>query len=237
LEGIPKAFSRPRERYKLESTALSARNIEELCEKRGGGRTNAVGGGWGQYAEEGKTDNPLNIHMQLPTPDPTLIEEDIVKKPEGMKRKRDDDETVVKRRKLVAQGRFGNSALPNDGKGIERLDIRLEEPCPFSSKELPLFGEITPPRPTSPGAKKKGRRSTISLELDRTEDDVEDGGEWRPDIRVTLHGPHIFAGIRKLVEAGVIGGERMPGWMTGEEGVSVGIVRDGRIKGYKGSGI
>ena len=241
LDGIPKAFSRPRERYKLESTSFSARNLNALCEKRGGGRTNAAGGGWGVYADEDKErDNPLNINKQLPSPDPTVEEDeaDKGKQPMGMKRKREDDKKVVKRRKSLAQGRFGHSAKPNDGKGIERLDIRLEDPFPAALAEAPLFGEIAGEEPVEAGPKKRrGRRSTISLEFERTEDNIEEGEEWRPDIRVTFEGKHIFAGIRELVEEGVIDGERMPGWMTGEEGVSIGIVRDGRIKGHKGRGL
>jgi central kinetochore subunit Mis15/CHL4 len=29
----------------------------------------------------------------------------------------------------------------------------------------------------------------------------------------------------------------MPGWMTGEEGVTMGAVRSGRIRGFRGSGL
>jgi len=54
---------------------------------------------------------------------------------------------------------------------------------------------------------------------------------------MTFHGSHVFAGMRELVEAGIIDGERMPGWMTGEEGVSIGVVKSGRIRGFKGSGV
>lgn len=242
LEGIPKAFSRPMERYKLESTGLSARNLEALCEKRGGGRTNSAGGGWSVYTE-GKGDNPLDMSLQLPSPDPTIEEEEDGNKKEkqstGLKRKVVEDESVVKRRKLVAKGRFGDTAKPNDGKGIERLDIRLEDPYPLSPTERPLYGEVIPgDEPVAAGIKKrKGRRSTINLELEITEDGAKDRDEWRPDVRVTFHGQHIFAGVRELAEAGVIDVERMPGWMTGEEGVSVGVVRNGRFKGFKGSGL
>lgn len=258
LEGIPKAFSRPRERYKLESTSLSARNLEALCERRGSGGTNSAAGGWGLYAEKevGKEkggDNPLqlNVNTQLPSPDPTpSVDEkgDSAKGKEntkpGMKRKRVEDESVIKRRKMVAKGRFGNTAKPNDGKGIERLDVRIEDPFPSSaspSKSKPLFGEVVPeddPALVSTAAKKrKGRRSTISLELEKGDDNGEGDEEWRPDVRITFHGNHVFAGIRELVEIGIVDGERMPGWMTGEEGVSVGVVREGRVKGWKGSGV
>jgi central kinetochore subunit Mis15/CHL4 len=245
LEGIPKAFSRPRERYKLQSTSLSTRSLEALCEKRGGGRTNAASGGWGFYAEKGQGDSPLdlNVNTQLPSPDPTVVEEEVKgKATQGIKRKRQDDASVVKQRKLIAKGRFGNTAKPNDKKGIERLDIRLEDPFPaWTSPSKPLFGEVIPEElePAERGEKKrKGRLSTISLELKKSDNEVDLGdGEWRPDVRVTFHGPHVFAGIRELVEAGIIDGERMPGWITGEEGVSVGVVKDGRIKGWKGSGL
>ena len=140
---------------------------------------------------------------------------------------------------MVAKGRFGNTALPDDGKGIERLDIRIEDLFPSREAEqaeddYPLADELD-----LGIAKKKqsGRRSTITLELDKR-DDEEDGAEgWRPDVRFAFLGQHVFAGIRQLVEAGAVDGEKMPGWMTGEEVVSVGVVRDGRIKGNKGSGL
>lgn len=235
LEDIPKAFSKPKERYKLESTSLSTRNLEALCVQRGGGRANAANGAWGLYATENKKDTPLNIIAEpLLPPQAEEESEDELSKPtvpKTMKRKLTTDTAVTKRRKLVARGRFGNSAALDDGKGIERLDIRLDEPYP-SSNAAPPEQEDEVPAPK----KRKGRRSTLSLELDRT---IEDGDEgvWRPDVRLTFHGSHIFAGMRKLVEAGIVDGERIPGWMTGEDGVSVGIVRDGRIAGGKGNGL
>jgi central kinetochore subunit Mis15/CHL4 len=241
LEAIPKAFSRPRERYKLESTSLSARNLEALCEKRGGGRTNAAGGGWGLYAQSNEKDNPLDPTPHLPTPESETSSPGKEGEKKGMKRKREEDVEVVKRRKRIAQGRFGNSAKWDDGKGLERFDVRIEDPFPAPSSlfaELPI---VVPDSPSSPPSlstskpKRKGRRSTISLELDRT--DVEDEEGWRPDIRVTFHGQHVFAGVRELVERGVVDGGRMPGWMTGEEGVSLGVVREGRVRGGKGSGV
>jgi len=200
LDGIPKAFSRPRERYKLGATRLSARNLDALCDLRGGGRTNEAAGGWGIYAGEDVADNPLHI-VPVPSPDSGIDVEEVaeVRKPAGFKRRLDPSEETVKRRKLVAKGRFGNSARVDDGLGIERLDVRMEDLHPPTNRDG------------------NGR-----------EHDGEDG-EWRPDIRITFHGSHVFAGIRTLVEQGIVDGERMPGWMTGEEGVSVGVVRDGRL--------
>jgi central kinetochore subunit Mis15/CHL4 len=242
LDGIPKAFSRPRDRYSLESTGLSARNLEALVEKRGSGRTNAAGGGWGVYTEENKKDTPLNVH--LPTPE-SLVEDGADKteaeKVTSMKRRSVDDEQVVKRRKLVAKGRFGNSAKHDDGKGVERLEVMIKDPFPsttsepFDEPELDVSPENTD---AERGKKRKGRRSTLDLEINKQgeEDEVEAEG-WRPNIRAVFQGKHVFAGVRNLIEEGVIDGEKMPGWMTGEEGVSVGLVQNGRIKGNKGSGM
>jgi len=218
LDGLPKAFSRPRARYALESTGLAAKSLESLIFKRGQGRTNAAGGGWAVYASDKKDDTPLN--NQLPTPpaddEPTERLKALPILPKGMKRRMDDDEdeAVVKRRKRVAQARFGNSAMPYDKRGIERFDVRIEDPFPAIER-----GE--------------GRQEGRSDEQET--DDLS--GEWGPAITVTLHGNHVFAGVRELVECGIIDGERMPGWMTGEDGVSVGVVKEGRIQGFKGSGI
>ena len=86
------------------------------------------------YASDKKDDTPLN--NQLPTPpaddEPTERLKALPILSRGMKRRMDDDEdeAVVKRRKRVAQARFGNSAMPNDKKGIERFDVRIEDPFP-----------------------------------------------------------------------------------------------------------
>jgi central kinetochore subunit Mis15/CHL4 len=238
LEGIPKAFSRPRERYKLESTGLSARNLDALVERRGGGRSNAAGGGWGVYAEKEKKggDNPLNIQVvrKEENEDVDELHESQESTPKGLKRKRKEDDGVVKRRRMLAKGRFGNTALPDDGLGIDRFDVRIEDLFPTSSHDEALEADELE-LDLGVQKKKASRRSTISAELDRRDDKDVEGEGWRPDIRFTFHGQHVFAGIRELVEAGIVDGEKMSGWMTGEEGVSAGVVRDGRIKGFKGS--
>ncbi|KAF8847886.1 CHL4-domain-containing protein [Acephala macrosclerotiorum] len=237
LDGIPKAFSKPRERYILQGTSLTARNLDALVEKRGGGRTNAAGGGWDVYAEEkNRKDNPLNA--QLPTPEASILEDDDAREKTAektsLKRKRAEDEGVVKRRKLVAKGRFGDTAKADDGKGIERLDVRVDDLFPEATA---AEDEDLDDNARDRSKKAKGRRSTISAELDKADDDDIRADGWRPDVRLTFHGQHIFAGIRELVETGIVDGEKMPGWMTGEEGVSLGVIRDGRMRGFKGTGM
>ncbi|CZT44853.1 related to trfA protein [Rhynchosporium secalis] len=237
LEGIPKAFSKPRERYKLESTSLSARNLDALIEQRGGGRTNSAGGGWSVYVSGSKsTDTPLNI--QRPTPETDQLvpqEESEDSTAQGMKRKHIFNASTQKRRKLLAASRFGNTGLLDDEKGIERLDIQIQDT--FPSTVQVEDEDIWDPDPSLTSyQQKRGRRSTTNFEVSNEDEEVQAEG-WRPDVRITFQGQHVFAGIRKLVEEGIVDGQMMPGWMTGEDGVSLGIVKEGRIKVFKGSGI
>ncbi|TPX09985.1 uncharacterized protein E0L32_008832 [Thyridium curvatum] len=259
IEGIPKALSRPRERYALKSTSLSTRNMAELLHRRGPGRTNAAAGGWSIYADEKKKQSPLDT--VLPTPPLSEADEgDSISPLDETSRKRalspetQHREKASKRRKLVAQARFGDSAKIDDGSGVERVDVVMDDPFPSAASLAPDDGDVVDEQDGDASGHRRttgGRRSLIEKEFlqeaearedaqDPRDVDAEqdkDGPRWRPEVRLTFHGSHVFAGLRQLVEMGVIDGERMPGWMTGEEGVTIGAVRDGRIRGHKGSGI
>lgn len=256
-EGIPKALSRPRERFGLLPTSMTTRNLQALLHVRGSGRHNTAGGGWGVYADEKKKDSPLDTTL----PSPPLSEADEGGRPGGERERKSltkrlaspdalRDERRVKRARLVAQARFGDSAKVNDGKGVERVDIVIDDPFPEGSdapaEDVEDSGNDAPAARPRGGA---GRRNTMDEAFSRAReqddgggensDDGDEGGErtWRPSVKLTFHGSHVFAGIRQLVEAGIISGEEMPGWLTGEEGVTIGAVRHGRIRGHKGSGI
>ena len=150
------------------------------------------------------------------------------KGPGRPKRNLEDSETSeVKRRKEVAQGRFGSSAKPDDGTGIDRFEVRIDDPFPGMTAAA-----TDEAADTADAQARSNRRGRPSL-LDRSAADLEEIQErdiWVPDVRVTFQGSHIFAGIRQLVEQGVVDGEKMPGWMTGEAGVTVGAVKNGRIR-------
>ncbi|KAL8365171.1 hypothetical protein RB595_004127 [Gaeumannomyces hyphopodioides] len=279
VEGIPKALSRPGERYALRPTSLSTRNMAELVDRRGGGRggSGSAGGGWGSvYGDEKIRESPLD--SALPTPPlSSVVSEDErnTASKEGAARVKSRgavaalsaEERAAKRRRLLARARFGTSGLVDDGLGVERVDVAIEDPFPQPSSAAAASAE-TRRRPRNAGRGKQagGRRSTLEAALereaallgesDRDDDDGGDGEEqvsgedddatavqsrsksrWRPSVKLTFRGSHVFAGIRQLVEAGAIDGERIPGWMTGEEGVTIGAVRHGRIRGHKGSGL
>lgn len=111
-----------------------------------------------------------------------------------------EDLEEVKRRK-VAEGRFGSGAKVGDGKGLESVEFRLENVFPVMPRGV--------------------------QEMDEGEDEDD---EFRPAITIKLEGSHVFAGIRSMVESGVgFDGTKIPGWITGEGGVSVGTIRDGKL--------
>ncbi|KAI1192576.1 centromere protein Chl4/mis15/CENP-N [Nemania serpens] len=292
VEGIPKALSRPRERYALKPVNLQTKNLEAMLSLRGPGRGNAASGGWGVYASDKAADarvhSPLN--PLLPTPplsddageedDDELVTDAGNRETKTRKRILDPDvaaeETRRKRARLVARARFGDSAKIDDGKGVERVDIIVEDPFPIAAADIEdeSEGGDMDEGQRARQRRPKGRRSDVDASLlqddeenededpepterDRDEE-VDDPGDdlthetgrrarerdrdrekwtWRPRVRLSLHGPHVFAGFRQLVEAGFIDGGRMPGWMTGEEGVTAGAVRGGRVKGFRGSGL
>ncbi|KAK4108630.1 CHL4-domain-containing protein [Canariomyces notabilis] len=282
VEGVPKALSNPRQRqrYTLLGTNLATRNLAELVARRGAGRTNAAGGGWGWYADEGGGKNkvresPLDLVILPKLFSPAAAEsssdreeQEEAKEVEveegghagkvgkgvgtgtgmgkrggallaGIERKED---RAAKRARMLATARFGDSARVGDGLGVERVDVVIEDPFP-EVKGLGEDGEDV--EQTSgdlrAGATGGGKRNHVEVNLRRAvgedEGDEEQGQLWRPYVRLTFHGPHVFGGIRQLVECDIIDGERMPGWMTGEEGVTIGAVSNGRIRGHNGSGV
>lgn len=236
VDGVPKALSRPRERFTLKSTGLASRNLEALLDKKGPGRGNAAGGGWSIYADEKNKKSPLDTI--LPTPP---LSRESSHSENSLKRQlpQTRGQRQAKRAKMVAEARFGLSGIVTDGKGVERFELVLEDPFPTSN---PIEDDDGEPRSTTRRPADR-RVSQIDAALEKASDrdgedidEPKDPSRWTPSVSVAFTGPHVFAGIRQLVEAGIIDGERMPGWMTGEEGVTTGIVRQGRIRGHKGSG-
>ena len=156
------------------------------------------------------------------------------------------------RRHLLASSRFGTSAVPTDRKGIETLTIRIEEKHPLpgaadvSDSEADRDGLVTAAPAPQRKRPSRGRRSLLSNlehesvasandeQLPRHRQPQHQAEEWRTTLKLSLMGSHVFAGIRKLVEIGAVDGNRMPGWMTGQGGVSDAVVREGKIVGISG---
>lgn len=212
--------------YRTGTTCLLS-HLAELVERQGAGRANYTGGGWTVYTGGKKREAPLDLVLPSPRLPPDSgkggvrdgqgVKGAVKRAAVGMSEAERREERAVKGARLVAQARFGGRTMVGDGKGVERLDVAVEDA--FSAARVDEHGG--------------------DGDAPQEEDEEEDRGleGWQPHVRLTFHGSHVFAGIRQLVECGVIDGERMPGWMTREEGVSIGWVWSGRIRGHKGSGL
>ncbi|KAF1960345.1 CHL4-domain-containing protein [Byssothecium circinans] len=244
-QAIPKAFSRPSARYQLAGTNFITKSIDALLAHRGPGKSNAATGGWSVFQDHSFSQNALDFitsqkgdekekHQSSPHNDTTTGASSNQDPSRLSKRPLDPSETPeAKRRRDVAEGRFGASALPDDGHGLERFEVRIDDPFPTSNNTSNDDTSLLEDRPASRD-RRRGRPSLLDRSLEEIEE-LEDGEAWVPDVRVVFQGSHVFAGIRQLVEQGVVDGEKMPGWMTGEAGVTVGAVKEGRIRTKKGN--
>ena len=219
VEAIPKALSRPSRRYELQATGMTARSLTALLAHRGAEKTNSAAGGWSIFVTDSKGRNALDFAESKneavdDDEDEEANKENMSALPGGKKRPfehadptNNSDLQIRKRLKLLAASRFGDYGLPEDGKNLHSFSVRI--------------GDSFDRRP------KPRKQANNGLFV---EDEPEEGGSWKPDVRISFQGSHVFAGLRLLVAKGVLDGERMPGWMTGEASVSVGMVKQGRIE-------
>ncbi|TLD18982.1 CHL4-domain-containing protein [Venturia nashicola] len=210
VEAIPKALSSPGSRYKLVSTALTTPSLTALLAHRGAKRTNSAAGGWGIFADEKKEGSALD-YMKLEQGKLALPDEE-------------DDLTMNEKE--------------NVGENVKRpMPFSHTDPtATFSSPKVKRLKLVAAGRFGTYGLPDDGKKfNRLDVRVTDSfgrkpgaEEEHEDN--FTPNIRLSFQGSHVFAGIRKLVESGVIDGEAMAGWMTGEVGVSVGTVKDGRIE-------
>ncbi|KAF3934606.1 hypothetical protein ABW20_dc0101602 [Dactylellina cionopaga] len=242
-KSLPIALSSQHRRYDLVSASLSAKTLEALVTRKGHERGDiGGGGGWSVYAAEGELavdGSPLETTRPKQKTNKRRSleadsEDEIPTDEEGKERWK---------RKKVAEGRFGNSAIADDRSGLERVEVRLREVWP-REKELPgplklasrnKAGEvITDLKGKGRGRPRKANAQDASINHEDDSLNVDEefpwkGKNWMPNIDVVLEGTHVFAGVRTLVEEGVFDGEKIPTWMTGEEGKSIGTVKRGTI--------
>ncbi|RMZ69460.1 chl4 family chromosome segregation [Pyrenophora seminiperda CCB06] len=243
-QAIPRAFSRPSARYQLTNTNFTTKSLDALLTYRGPGKSNAAAGGWSIFQDHSFSQNALDFITtqkgdgQDKAPgDKSNANGPTKAGPGRLKRPLDGKETSeAKRRKEIAAGRFGTSAQPEDGHGLERFEVRIDDSFPSTSDGNSITqvdGETSNLNVQAANLTRRGRPSL----LDRTAEDleeIENDEGWVPNVRITFQGTHVFAGVRQLVEEGIIDGEKMPGWLTGEAGVTIGAVKEGRIRSKEG---
>ncbi|KAJ5324191.1 hypothetical protein N7476_002791 [Penicillium atrosanguineum] len=207
-DAIPKALSRPQERYTLKPTSLAAKNLPTLLALRGPGRSTSANGAFSIFADSALEGSPLDPrlsntvsaeeHMRSWKATVENKENEISadQAHESKKRKAADTNPgtlspTSKKRRLAVQGRFGTAGGSLAPAPLDRLDVRL--------LDQPTF-----------------------------DDEDDENSSNLPAVSLTFTGSDVIGGIRKLAELGIIDPKRMPSWMTGEEGVSMAVVRGGK---------
>jgi central kinetochore subunit Mis15/CHL4 len=266
LEEIPKALSKSQQKYALESTSLTARSLSTMLALRGNNNTNAASGAYTIFSKgvvdnspidaeettfaqkvlqacEGEEDaepdskvSELSFRPRDQAEKRTVLAEKSINPQMGKSLKSKEERLNLK---IAAAARFGVSDIAEKKSesahsgvatmmgGLDRLQVRLDDDL-FSHHGPPLsltvhninHHDVDPFAHTSPS--------------DPTPGDLPRQGSAR--MTLTFQGNDIFLGIRKLVESGAIGIQKLPAWMTGEEAISGGIVRGGIVVRGKGGG-
>ena len=180
IDALPKTISKPGKRYILEPTSLSARSLEALVTIRGPNIGLEASGGWSVFADGKLEPSPLSLHAASPTA-PNKNDKDKENLPvqiaikiarhhaelnaEARLPTNDDLEPIQKRRRLVAQARFGN-----ERKGLQRFEVRLES----SVSRIEGHNADEPVQKAIPAARPKRKRSTLSIMKGPPEQTISD---------------------------------------------------------------
>ncbi|KAK9352193.1 centromere protein Chl4/mis15/CENP-N [Lipomyces doorenjongii] len=69
----------------------------------------------------------------------------------------------------------------------------------------------------------------VEYRLEENYDDEEFDDSFIPKVRILFEGSHVFEGIRLLARNGLVDETKLPAWMTGELGVSSGVIAKGQL--------
>ncbi|QKX56369.1 uncharacterized protein TRUGW13939_03470 [Talaromyces rugulosus] len=216
---IARALSKQHERYELEATSLTAKSLATLIALRGPGRTNMANGAFSIFADaviEGTPIDPRRPGTVSPdeysasgSKEDTKAAGEENEETEGEEKRKplqnrdSNDSPATKKRKLVVSSRFGLSGTTACPAALDRLDARLLDHLDDNDNDEPD-------------------------DSDNNDLEVEgylESGEYAMGLSLT--GNNVIAGLRKLAELGMVDPNRMPSWMTGEEGVSSLVARRG----------
>ncbi|KAL4889668.1 centromere protein Chl4/mis15/CENP-N [Aspergillus ambiguus] len=202
-DAIPKALSLPQQRYTLKPTALTAKSLTALLKLRGPGRSTRANGTFSIFADAVIEGSPLD-----PRPSNSVAPAEYLHQ--------DQD-----------PGKENYSHSEENGPDLSTAPkSRRVEPDTRVSKKRKLAVQSRFGTAGSSLASAPLDRLDVRL-LDPPGSDADDAGQMQPALSLTFAGSDVIAGIRRLAELGIVDPERMPSWMTGEEAVSVAIVRSG----------
>lgn len=201
ISAVPKALSRPHERWSLEPTDLTAKSLRAICALRGNGRSGASGGAFSIFAEGEVDTSPL---------DPRV---------DGDEDAKEIKVQTFKRKRKILEERDGNI---NAAKVTEKVAKRFG----FVDVEEHISDEDKRKEPAKTLATAK---TPSAPALDRVVVRIESDKPNAMHFNFTFGGSDVFAGLRQLADLGCVDVDKMPSWLTGEEGASIITVRDGVV--------
>lgn len=126
-DAVPKALSRPQERYTLEPTSLTAKSLQTLLALRGPGRSNTANGTFSIFADAVLEGSPLDPRPSSSvSPEEYMNGTDQEKEKENKRPNEEDNKTPdpPKKRKLAVNARFGTTGSLSSAP-LDRFDIRM----------------------------------------------------------------------------------------------------------------
>ena len=258
LEAVPRALSRPQERWALETTALSAKSLSAMYSLRGNGRGGAAQGAWSVFADGVVEGVLLDVVGEGDKKRKVLGVRDV-----NVPTEKDGTSRAAKQRQTDVAKRFGTTGLESAKykAPLDHFNVRIEEsiasleggsedsgvsPKPRPRKDL-LSTSFSPSqnRPTAtattssstqPTSYLAAHSSTSASHPTTTTTTIATATSSIAPLTLSFTGMDVFAGIRALAESGYVDLDAMPAWMTGEEGVSALVVREGGVLGGRGGG-
>ncbi|KIW39877.1 uncharacterized protein PV06_08449 [Exophiala oligosperma] len=130
LEAIPKALSRPHQRWALESTKLNARSLRALAELKGNHKPGSGGGAYSKFAEDERAPNVVILDTPIREDEGTEDESRnlmVAKRFGAMNGKHHAalDRVHVKLQGLVEADTTTTTTITTDSQGQETSDVTL----------------------------------------------------------------------------------------------------------------
>ncbi|BCS28968.1 CENP-N/CHL4 family protein [Aspergillus puulaauensis] len=224
-DAIPKALSLPHQRYTLKPTSLTAKSLGALISLRGPGRSTNANGAFSIFADAVLEGSPVD-----PRPSNTVSPEEHQKQSLPASKFDQENENNVLDGNKDADADADLSSHP--AKPLRRARDTDADPRASKKRKLTVqsrFGTAGTAMSSAPLDRLDARLLDPPSNQNYGDDDEGDRDASHPTLSLTFTGTDVVSGIRKLAELGIVNAERMPSWMTGEEAISVAIVRKGRV--------
>ncbi|OJJ44792.1 hypothetical protein ASPZODRAFT_134928 [Penicilliopsis zonata CBS 506.65] len=208
-DAIPKALSQQQQRLTLKATSLTAKSLQALLALRGPGRSNAANGAFSIFADAALEGSPLD-----PRPSHTVTPEDFLQQQQQQQQETQKSNNQSSTENTVTTTRTNDFDDSSDSPAKKR---RLAVHTRFGTAGMAL--------------------SPLNAPLDRLDIRLLDPhhdtpattpSSSHPTLSLTFSGADVIGGFRKLADLGILQPDRIPAWMTGEEAVSVAVVKGGR---------